>query len=159
MSAALRDHILPNFDVDESEFDATLEETTHVLIENESEEAASTSKSEELAERLSKEQEITLELLVQTLRQGEISLFEAMFVKITGLRPQLVRRIVFEEGGEELAISCKAVGITKPDFATVFLLSRKSRPGDKVVDPNELSQVLNFFERVKQETTQKVVKR
>jgi len=77
----------------------------------------------------------------------------------TGLRTNLIRRFVFEPGGEGLAIACRAVDISKADFASIFLLSRSARPGDKVVDPNEVSRVLNFFDRIKTDTALKVVKR
>ena len=57
------------------------------------------------------------------------------------------------------AIACRAAEIDKPDFASIFLLSRSARPGDKVVDPNEVSRVLNFFDRIGIDTARKVVKR
>jgi len=78
---------------------------------------------------------------------------------MTGLRTNLIRRLVFEPGGEGLAIACRAADITKPDFASIFLLSRSARPGDKVVDPNEASRVLNFFDRIVPKTARKVVER
>jgi hypothetical protein len=45
----------------------------------------------------------------------------------------------------------------KPDFASIFLLSRSARPGDKVVDPSELTRVLDLFDRIKLESAKKVV--
>ena len=86
-------------------------------------------------------------------------MFEGMFAQLTGLRPNLVRRIVFEPGGEGLAIACKAIGMLKPDFGSLFLLSRSARPGDKVVDPSEVSRVMTFFDRLRQDTAKKVVGR
>ena len=64
-----------------------------------------------------------------------------------------------EAGGEALAIVCKAANITKADFTSIFLLSRSTRPGEKVVDPNELSRAMAFYDRVAQETARKVVDR
>jgi hypothetical protein len=72
-------------------------------------------------------------------------MFEVMFAQLTGLRQNLVRRIVFEPGGEGLAIACKAIGTLKSDFGSLFLLSRSARPGDKVVDPREVSRVMTFL--------------
>ena len=86
-------------------------------------------------------------------------MFEGMFAQLTGLRHNLVRRIVFEPGGEGLAITCKAIGMVKPDFGSLFLLSRSARPGDKVVDPREVSRVMTFFDRLRQDTAKKVVGR
>ena len=96
---------------------------------------------------------------MQALRQGEVALFEDLLSQLTGLRANLIRRFIFEPGGEGLAIACRAAEIAKADFASIFLLSRSARPGDKVVDPNELSRVLNLFDRIKVETARKVVER
>ena len=86
-------------------------------------------------------------------------MFEGMFAQLTGLRHNLVRRLVFEPGGEGLAIACKAIGMVKPDFGSLFLLSRSARPGDKVVDPREVSRVMTFFDRLRPDTAKKVVGR
>lgn len=102
---------------------------------------------------------ITPGLLIQTLRQGEISLFEDLFARLTGLDTVVVRRSIFEPGGEGLAIACKAVGIEKPDFASIFLLSWSARPGDKVVDPSELSAVISLFDRIQPYSAIKVLRR
>jgi uncharacterized protein (DUF2336 family) len=77
------------------------------------------SKPANLAERLSEEGEVTPRMLVQVLRQGEVPLFEAMFSKMSGLRPRLLRRMLFEPGGEALAILCKRQQ-QKPDFAVSY---------------------------------------
>ena len=96
---------------------------------------------------------------MQTLRQGEVVLFESMLAEMAHLRRALVRRIVFEPGGQGLAVIARAVGIAKPDFASIFLLSRAARPGDKVVDPGELSRVMAFYDRVQPAAAQRVLAR
>ena len=159
VSAALRKHIVEHFRIDEAEVDDSIQEAIHDILGDGAFEKKPTRKSQELAEKLKKANAITPSLLIQTLRQGEVSLFEDMLSQMTGLRANLIRRFVFEPGGEGLAIACRAAGIEKPDFASIFLLSRSARPGDKVVDPNELSRVLNFFDRIKQDTAKKVVGR
>jgi hypothetical protein len=95
--------------------------------------------------------------MIQTLRQGEIALFEEMLSGLANLNTKLVRRFVFEKGGETLAILCRSLEIMKPDFTSIFLLSRSARPGDKVVDLSELTRVLDLYDRIKLETAKKVV--
>ena len=159
VSAALRKHIVENFEVDPAELDDTIESAVSHSIEDMEEADFEKSKSFKLARQLADGDAITPQLLVQVLRQGEISLFEALLVQMSGLRLNLVRRILFEPGGEGLAILAKSVKIEKPDFASIFLLSRKARPGDKVVDPRELSKVLNFFDKVSIEAANGVLAR
>ena len=110
-------------------------------------------------ERLVEIDEISPQLLVEVLRQGEVPLFEAMYAKLTGLRPKLVSRIVYEPGGEALAVACKAVGIDKPNFASLFMLTRKAHAKDKVISPRELTPVLEFFDNIKLESATVLLER
>lgn len=164
VSAALRKHIVDHYRIDEAELDDQIQDTIHDILGGGSSNPGSIDdtplrKSQELAEKLQNAEAITPQLLIQTLRQGEVVLFEDMLSQLTGLRTNLIRRFVFEPGGEGLAIACRAAEIAKADFASIFLLSRSARPGDKVVDPNEVSRVLNFFDRIMPDTARKVVKR
>jgi len=160
VSAALRKHIVEHYRIDEAELDDKIQDTIHDILGGPGEiDDTPLRKSQELAEKLQNAKAITPQLLIQTLRQGEVVLFEDLLSQVTGLRTKLIRRFVFEPGGEGLAIACRAAEIDKPDFASIFLLSRSARPGDKVVDPNEVSRVLNFFDRIGIETARKVVKR
>ena len=134
VSAALRKHIVENFDVDPTELDDTLEDTVKQAIGKAAADRDKAQTPMDLADRLAESDEITPRLLVQILRQGEVPLFEALFAKLTGLRLRLVRRMLFEPGGEALAIACKAVDIDKPTFASLFLLSRKAWSDEEVVN-------------------------
>jgi len=166
VSAALRQHIIANYKIDPTELDQKIESTIKDLL---GEEEVSTEVGEidmrsmqqasQLASRLADKNAITPQLLLQTLRKGEVKMFEGMFAQASGLRGTLIRRLIFEPGGEGLAIACKAIGMTKPDFGSLFLLSRSARPGDKSVDPKEVTRVMTFFDRIQGDTAKKVVSR
>ena len=166
VSAALRKHIVEQYQIDPTELDQKIESTIKDLL-GEPEpvgghgeiDTRSLDQASHLAQKLADKQAITPQVLLQTLRRGEVRMFEGMFAQLTGLRQNLVRRIVFEPGGEGLAIACKAIDMVKPDFGSLFLLSRSARPGDKVVDPREVSRVMTFFDRLRQDTAKKVVGR
>lgn len=166
VSAALRQHIVANYKVDPTELDQKIESTIKDLLDDQGVsdnvgeiDMGSIQQASELASRLASRNAITPMLLVQTLRKGEVSMFEGMFAQTTGLRAILVRRLIFEPGGEGLAIACKAIGMTKPDFGSLFLLSRSARPGDKSVDPKEVARAMSFFDRLKPEIAKQVVAR
>jgi uncharacterized protein (DUF2336 family) len=156
VSAALRKHILANFKVDASEFDDALEGTVGDLAAKPEDEK---SKSAELADNLQEELAITPQLLVQSLRQGEIALFEAMFSKLTGIRLKLVRRLLFERGGEGLAIACRAMQIDAPLFASIYLLSRKARPSDPPPVRGEVKRILELYEQISPEAAGHLLKK
>ncbi len=166
VSDALRKHIVEQYQIDPTELDQKIESTIKYLLgepeptgDSGEIDTRSLEQASHLAQKLAEKQAITPQVLLQTLRRGEVRMFEGMFAQLTGLRHNLVRRLVFEPGGEGLAIACKAIGMVKPDFESLFLLSRSARPGDKVVDPREVSRVMTFFDRLRPDTAKKVVGR
>lgn len=164
VSAALRQHIVEHYEVDPAELDQKIESTIKGLIHEDSDSVGeidmrSIRQAQKLSQKTGGTKAVTPQLLLQTLRKGEVRLFETMFAQLTGLRAKLIRRFVFEPGGEGLAIACKAVGMAKPDFGSIFLLSRSARPGDKSVDPGEVNKAMNFYDRINFNTAMKVVAR
>ena len=157
VSAALRKNIVERFDIDSVELDKTIERAVKDLMGEPVAKAQNADNVDHMIKSLIAAGKVTPQLMIQTLRQGEIALFEEMLSGLSNLNTKLVRRFVFEPGGEAMAILCKALGILKPDFASVFLLSRSARPGDKVVDPSELARVLDMYDRIKPDTAKKVV--
>ena len=78
---------------------------------------------------------------------------------MTRLPSHLVRRLLFEPGGEGLAMACRAAGLDKHTFASIFLKVRQGRLGDKQVDPDEVKNAVDFFGQLTQAPAQKVVNR
>jgi uncharacterized protein (DUF2336 family) len=159
VSAALREHILERFDVAPGAFDDALEETVVNLANAAARSDNEQRKSMQLAERLAAEGAITPDLLVQTLRRGEVSLFEALFAKRTGIRLKLVRRLLFERGGEGLAVACKAIGIEPGIFASIYVLSRKARPFEPPPQRGEVTRLLKFYGDIRQEATELLLRK
>lgn len=128
VSAALREHIVEQFDLDKGTVDELLEQVT-------SEEIAATganarqSKASELADALKDEGMVTVDILLTALAEGEVPLFIALFAKVTKLREFLVQRLVFEPGGEGLAIASKAIGMSQGDFLRLFEYSHLAKAG------------------------------
>lgn len=160
VSAALRQHILDNFSVEPEAIEGQLEETVRDVIRETKREAERDAAGRKiLVEQLHAAGAITPKFLIQVLREGEVKLFEVMFASMTELDDTLIRRILYEPGGKGMAVACKGIGIEKPDFASLFLLSRQGRPGDKMVDPSELSGALSVYDFVDRETSANVLKR
>ena len=157
VSAALRKSIVERFDIDSVELDKSIERAVKDLMGEPIAKAENADNVDGMIKSLIGAGKVTPSLMIQTLRQGEIGLFEEMLAGLSNLNNKLVRRFVFEPGGEALAILCRSLEIMKPDFASIFLLSRSARPGDKVVDPSELTRVLDLYDRIKLETAHKVV--
>ena len=148
--AALRQHILDRFEVDLTALDDGIEAAADEMSERLGAERDRRrgDRSAELATVLFGAGKLTPARLIQAMRQGEVSLFIAMLAHLTGLRLPLVRRLLFEPGGEGLVVACRALGFDKTIVASIFLLCRRARPGDWAADPRELSRVLALYDRV-----------
>lgn len=168
VSAALRQHIMDQYDIDVSELDAAMEGSVHQLM-GDNPGKASTAEiidpsalphRQRMTEKYADPVEgVSASDLLQLLRNGDIARFLAVFSRASGLRTQLIKRLVYEPGGEGLAIICKSSGMSKSDFSSLFLLSRAARPGDQSVDPKEVPKALAFFDKLPMETAQKVTAR
>jgi uncharacterized protein (DUF2336 family) len=159
VSAALRKHIANSFEIDSIELDSKIVSSVQDILGVNEYVKLPPDGLDALAHKLAERNAVSSELLIDTLRQNEISLFEALFARLVGLEKTLVRRFVLEPGGESLAICCRAADLNKADFTSIFLLSRSARPGEKLVDPDELSHAVEFYDRITADTAHKVVHR
>ncbi len=158
VSAALREHILKNFDVDEVLIDDTLEQSAFELFSS-GHVSRDTNTGRMLAEALDKAGEATPSLMIQALECGEVPLFVSMLQQMTGLRETLITRFIMETGGEGLVVTCRSLGVGKADFVQLFTLCRKLRPlaGENFGD--EVRNVLAMYNNVTRETANQVVAR
>jgi uncharacterized protein (DUF2336 family) len=160
-SAAIRKHVLEVMDIeiDPTDLDIAIEDSVEEILADGLDSGTYTSKEAELARRLAESEQITSKLTVNALQQGEVALFQALFAQQTGLRSRLVKRILFEIGGEALVVACKAIDMPKDDFATLFRLTRKARRGKQIIPATELTRMLNLYDRVTTEAAQSVLGR
>jgi uncharacterized protein (DUF2336 family) len=161
VSAALRQHILEHFEVHPGQLDDHLEGVAEAISQNPAQHPAPVSATQSataLANKLAKKKQITPDFLIQVLRQGEIALFEAMFGALSGLPAPRLQRVLYDSGGDGLALACRALDIPKSSFATIFLLSRKRSPGQTVVNPRDLARALQLYDRAKPQDAKEVIK-
>ena len=161
VSAALRSHILENFDIEPSRLDDQLEDVAQAIARDPEQHQAEPDEARPatvLARRLVEKRKVTPDFLIQVLRQGEIRLFEALFGQMSGLKAPRLQGVLYDSGGEGLAIACRAMEMPKPTFATIFLLSRRGRPGTQFIDPRELSRALLLFDKMNPNAALEVMK-
>ncbi len=125
VSAALRQFIVNSFKLDSATVDdllekAALEQGDELKLEK---------PAERLVESLAERNAISHEMLVVALEEGQVDLFIALFSRLTSLRDRLVRRLLFEPGGEGLAIASKAVGFDRSAYSQIFSRLSSTQPG------------------------------
>ena len=158
VSGGLRDFILAHFDVDRAELDAKLAEATTEALEKATAENH-VDAAQALADKLAQRKELTQDLVVQTLRRGEVPLFEAMMSQMTGLPQELSSRLMYEEEADGFVIAARVSGFDRSTFTTLFLLLQRIHPRGASDDPQQLRRGLELYDRLRPETARKVAAR
>ncbi len=157
VSAALRNYIIENYEIDPHALDDQIAETVEEELSGESAEA--NSPAAKLVKKLHDAKQLTPEFAIKALTQGQVTLFELAFARLVGIRSSLARRIIYEPGGEAMAIACVAIGAGPETFHSLFVLTRRARIGDGRVKPKDRVRLNDLMEKTSREDAQVVVRK
>jgi len=144
VSAALRTAILDRYELDPQSFDNAMEAAVQDTLVEEGADADNKTAPETLA-ALMKFDEVAQNDLVKALRAGNITQFQLMFQKATGLALPMLRVVLFEPGGERLAIVCRAIDMVPKVFAAIYRLLRMSSDGETPLKRGELTRIASLY--------------
>ncbi len=144
----LRRYTLKRFGIGSGQVDKALAMTITTFLNDHVNQKGNDEVMTQIAEWMEKHEALTLQVLPQVLRMGHFRLFNILLARLANLNLSLIDTIMAEAGGRGLAAVCRAVGMDKPGFVSLFLLARGGRPGDQVVHPRELSLALEAFDRM-----------
>lgn len=128
VSDALRTYITTNYRMAPKNVDAALTDARAVLgaapaVPRE----APADSAQKLIEKLATSGQLKAGFLMRVLSQGQADLFDLAFARMLGLDLEGFRRSFYEKGARNVALSCRAAGIDRAVFPTVFNLSRQAR--------------------------------
>ncbi len=144
----LRRYTLKRFGISAGQIDQALASTIAAFLDDHAYERSNDAVMEQVAIWMEEHQAVTPQVLPQVLRMGHFRLFNMLLARLTSLPLSLIDTITEEFGGRGLASLCRAIGIDKSGFVSLFLLSRGGRPGEQIVHPRELSYALATFDRM-----------
>jgi hypothetical protein len=144
----LRRLAVKRFGVAVGQADQALEQTVDDLLSRHDTEKNEDAVMQQVADWLVERDMNTTKTLVQVLRLGHFRLFNILLGRLTNLGLDLIDMVVTELGGRSLAVACRAIGMEKPQFVSLFLLSRGARGNEQIVHPRELNQALLAFDRL-----------
>ncbi|MCZ6589785.1 MAG: DUF2336 domain-containing protein [Alphaproteobacteria bacterium] len=152
VSAALRSHIVENFDVDPIEIDSAMEISVNAAFASQDVEKSPMSATDRVAKHLAESGDPDGDLIIRLLRESEIALFERVLGHQTGLRRNLLQRLLYEPGGEGLAIVCRAINLDPDVFKEVLTFTRKARVGLDENNIDECAYAVVFYDQIEVDT-------
>lgn len=152
VSAALRQHILLNYRIDQASLDTAIQDAARIAIERQAESEGANDKAMLLVKRMNQAGELDIPFLVQSVRQERTSLFVSGLALMARIPVNMCWRIFSDRGGESLAVVFRAIGMERGDFAAIFLLILQARAGGQPQDPSILKTIMELYDRIDQRT-------
>ncbi|HWA89582.1 MAG TPA: DUF2336 domain-containing protein [Rhizomicrobium sp.] len=146
VSDALKSFITRNYTVAPESLDKALDGAGQVVKrEPQAPRSPPAESAQKLIDKLASSGQLKAGFLLRVLHQGQIDLFDLAFARLLGVPLTDARRKLYEQGPKPVALACRAVGIDRCVFATVFNLSRQARAMRPVLSQAELTEVQGVF--------------
>jgi uncharacterized protein (DUF2336 family) len=101
--------------------------------------------AQKLIEKLAASGQLKAGFLMRVLSQGQADLFDLAFARLLDVELEKFRAFFYRDELGPVALACRAAGIDRSAFTTVFNLSRQARGGKALVLPNELAGTESIF--------------
>ena len=146
VSDALKSYIQTNYHMAPRRVDAALSEATIVVkSEPAGPKDPPADSAQKLIEKLAASGQLKAGFLMRVLSQGQIDLFDLAFARLLNVELNRFRIFFYDDGVRLVALACRAAGIDRSAFPTVFNLSRQARGGHALIQPGETSGTENLF--------------
>lgn len=104
--------------------------------------------------------QLTSDLMIKTLKRGQISSFVAQISCLSKIRVPKMLEILRQKEGKTLAVTLKALYLAREDFVAVYLLTHKMRQsgnqtGEKI-NTVEFNAAVKFFDTLPHPAAQKI---
>ncbi|HSZ74361.1 MAG TPA: DUF2336 domain-containing protein [Rhizomicrobium sp.] len=154
VSDALKSHIVRNYKISEEKLTRQLDSAVKLVkIPPPAPKAVPTDGAQKLVDKLAGAGQLKAGFLLRVLHQGQSDLFDLAFAKLLDVPLPETRKILFESGPQAVALACRAVGIDKSVFKTVYNLSRQSRGLSSALTNEQSMQVESVFSAYPDRTT------
>jgi uncharacterized protein (DUF2336 family) len=146
VSDALKAYITTNYKLGADDIGSAIEKAETVLR---SEPAVPTAQpsdgAQKLVDKLAASGQLKAGFLLRVLHQSQADLFDTAFAKLVDLPLTAMRDALYRETPESVALACRAVGIDRCVFPTVFNLSRQLHGMRATLTDKEKTEVEAVF--------------
>ena len=146
VSDALKNFITTNYRVSPKDMKAALGEATRMVkIPPPPPKDTPAESAQKLIDKLAASGQLKTGFLMRVLSQGQMDLFELAFARLLDIDVAAFRTIFYNGGARTVALACRATGIDRAVFATVYNLSRQARGLPVTLAPSDYQTVDAVF--------------
>jgi uncharacterized protein (DUF2336 family) len=127
VSETLKTFIVRNFSIPPETLESTVAEASAAMLRPHEPAAPGGDNARKLIDKLFLAGQLKAGFLIRVLQQGNIDLFELGLARLLDMKLAETRQLLYENGPRPVALACRAVGIDRCVFPTVYNLSRKAR--------------------------------
>lgn len=148
------------YGVEGGEIANAVEEVLLDFVETESDESEfmPTESMKKDAHRQKEKGLLTVKLMLDTLRRGQIRPFIAQFSAFADLGVREILDVIEQASGQGLAIICKACDIEQEDFISIFLLSNRVRNPQQMVELSGMSKAMSYYTKIDKKLAENIIK-
>ncbi len=107
--------------------------------------------AQKLIEKMAIAGQLKAGFLLRVLHQGQMDLFDLGFARLLNLPLAETRAALYERGPRGVALACRAAGIDRCVFSTVFNLTRQAKKMPPSISRDDLTDVDAIFDGSKTE--------
>jgi len=112
--------------------------------------------AQKLIEKLAASGQLKAGFLMRVLSQGQADLFDLAFARLLEIELEKFRFYFYEDDARRVALACRAAGIDRSVFPTVFNLSRQMRQGQAVLTPGDIGEAEAIFGLTRQAALEQI---
>ena len=141
VSDTLKSFIVQHYDIEQSVLDEAMAQAAQDALNA----PDSPSSAARLIDKLHAAGQLKPSFLLKSLGQGQAEIFDLGFAKLLGIEAPQARYILYKKGAISLALACRAVGIDKSIFTTLFNQTRAVIAQPMLLSPHEKAESDRVF--------------
>jgi uncharacterized protein (DUF2336 family) len=146
VSDALKSYIKTNFTVAPRKIDTVIAEANIAMhSEPPAPKDPPADSAQKLIEKLAGSGQLKAGFLMRVLGQGQADLFDLGFARLLEVDLEKFRKSFYRDGTRLVALACRAAGIDRSVFATVYNLSRQARNQMALLTPADTMEAEKIF--------------
>lgn len=146
VSQALREYIVTNFEIDAKVIDPVIARTVAQEFTQLTQSGGDEHRSERTVSILAESGQLTGSLLLETLKQADIELFETLFAKMANISLKLAHHLIYDTNAQGITVAAKAMGLDRAEFTSLYLSMDRANMYRKNTKP--LNYWLKLYDRL-----------